>query len=139
MATTFKLTGVDQMVARIAAVAAGVVDSIPRALREEAETVMATSKRDFVPRRFGTLRASGFVGDVERSGDDVQVTLAYGGAASAYAIAIHETPSEHDPPSWRGKSVTFNPAGHGAKYLERPLTDAVGGMADRIAKKIELR
>jgi hypothetical protein len=136
---TFKLTGVNEMVAKIAAVAAGVEDSLPKALREEAETVMATSKRDFVARRFGTLRASGFVGDVERSGDDVQVTLAYGGAASAYAIAVHETPSEHDPPSWRGKSVTFNPAGHGAKYLERPLMDAVGGMADRIAKKIELR
>jgi hypothetical protein len=139
MAMTFKLTGVDQMIARIAAVAAGVEASLPKALREEAETVMATSKRDFVPRKEGTLRASGFVSDVTHSGLDAEVTLAYGGAASAYAIAVHETPSEHDPPSWRGKSVTFNPAGHGAKYLERPLMDAVGGMADRIAKKIELR
>lgn len=135
MGFTFTLKGVSQMLSELASLEAQMQDDVIVALRLEAEEIMRRSKTEFVPIDQSTLMLSGFVNDVVRKGDDVIVTMGFGGDAKSYTLAIHETPSSHDPPSWKGVSVQFKRGG--PKYLERPLMEATQGMADRIAKKVK--
>jgi hypothetical protein len=83
------------------------------ALRIEAEKVMAVSVRQ-VPVDTGVLRASQTIGEAEGSGDDMSISLGYGGAASDYAWVQHErTDYRHTV----GK----------AKYLSDPVAEAASG------------
>lgn len=113
-------------------------DQIEVALRLEGERVMKDSKTNYVPVAEGVLRSTGYVGDPVRKGDDVSVSLTYGGAAAPYATALHEHPSESSPPTWEGKALVFTKEGTGPKYLEIPLKNAIPGMADRMAKTLDL-
>lgn len=150
MAASFKLEGTKRMKAKIDRIARDFPDAMAAALKIEAELIMAASKKHYVPVDEGTLRNSGTVSDPERSGKDISVRLGFGGAADDYAVAVHETPSIHDPPTWRGKEVKFGPGERGRKYLEKPLLAAIdgspepgggggGGMAERIAARVEER
>jgi hypothetical protein len=89
-------------------------------LQQEAETIMTKSKRDYVPVDTGTLRASGHVKEPVITGTRVQVTMGYGGAASAYAIVQHENTQLH------------HPNGGQAKYLEQPVMEAIRGFDRRV-------
>jgi hypothetical protein len=138
------MRGAKEMAARIRRLAERFPDAIEGALRIEGELVMTDSKKNYVPVDEGVLKNSGFVDDPERKGVEVSVTLGFGGAASAYALAVHEHPSRHSPPSWRNvrdergrfRAVQFHPRGRGPKYLEKPLMNAVPGMANRIGKRL---
>lgn len=134
----WNLAGAAEMAARLDKLSDRYISIVSRAIRIEAEHIMTRSKRDFVPVDLGTLRDSGHVQPVEVGVDGtVSVQLAYGGAAEPYAEAVHEYPGPSTPRSWRGISnVDFSPEGHGPKYLERPLMDAVSGMNDRIAQRV---
>jgi len=134
----FTVTGVPQMQRNLQRAAAQIRDKVAAALYREAERVMTKSKRDHVPVDTGTLRASGHVEQPVRKGRNVSVTLAFGGPAAPYALAVHEHLSRHSPPSWQHGHVTFSPAGRGPKYLERPLLAAVPGLAKRLAEDIAL-
>jgi hypothetical protein len=113
------------------------------ALNVEAELIMTDSKTNYAPRNLGTLADSAFVEPPVRKGYTITSVLAYGGAASAYALAVHEHPSAHSPPSWAGKSATdirWNVHGPDAtKYLERPLNAAEKGLANRLARRMTIR
>lgn len=159
------LKGEKQMQQRIQRIASKFPDKVKGALRIEAEMIMTRSKRDFVPVDLGPLRASGHVDNPVRVGKDISVKLSYGGAASEYALAVHEHPGPHDPPSWRDKGtasssqreerfgegdrtvlhpgyvsydniVTFHPQGRGPKYLERPMMEASVNMTQRLATRL---
>lgn len=152
----FEFKGIEKMSGKLKKIAANHPDRVAAALRIEGELIMTDSKRNYVPVDLGVLRSSGHVGPVTRGGKmgrEMSITLSYGGAASAYALAVHEHPSPHSPPSWRkgklgGKGggrtgvrlggVVFNPRGRGPKYLEKPLKKALRGMAARVAKRIKL-
>lgn len=135
---SFEVKGGAAMRKRLERIAGKFPDRVKGALRVEAELVMTASKQRFVPVDLGTLRSSGHVNPPERKGDILEITMGYGGAAAAYALAIHEHPSDHSPPSWQGVDVQFSPAGRGPKYLERPLMEAIPGMDRRIAKRLGL-
>lgn len=66
-----------------------VPEALAAALFQEAEAVMAESKRE-VPVDMGTLRNSGFVDEPTIMHGEVEVTMGYGGSASAYALWVHE-------------------------------------------------
>lgn len=97
--------------------------------------IMTDAKQNYVPVEEvgpaggikGLLRASGTVEKPIIHGDgSVSCRMFFGGAASAYALAVHEHLSEYSPPSWQkaeasGRGVHFHPDGHGPKYLERPV------------------
>lgn len=109
------------------------------ALYQEAEIIMSESKERYVPVEHGALRSSGFVQQPKTDGEKVTVVLGFGGAASAYAIAVHEHLSDHSPRSWRvaeaaGRPVRFSPGG--PKYLERPLVEAAKHLAAHIGDRI---
>lgn len=134
---TFK--GVPNLIKGLRQVANGTVKKVDSALYEKGEHIMGRSKSEFVPVDLGNLMNDGFVNPTERKGYVISVTMGYGGSADAYAVAVHEHPSEHSPPSWQGKEVTFNPSGRGPKYLERPLLEEERGLAEWIAKRIEVK
>jgi hypothetical protein len=126
MATSFELRGTKAMKRKIERIAREFPNRVERSLRVEAELVMTDSKKNYVPVDLGALRDSGFVGNVERRGEELSVTLAFGGPTAPYAIIQHERPDfVHPVGSW--------------KYLEIPLNQAIPGMARRIAASLRLR
>lgn len=139
---SFTLKGSKQMQKAIRDIAADVSSRIAPALRMESELIMTESKQKYVPVDLGVLRSSGYIQAVETSYRQgrrfYSITFGYGGAAKAYAIAVHENPSTFDPPSWKGTTVNFR-NGRGRKYLETPLRKAQADMAERIAKRLEIR
>lgn len=138
MKMQFKTRGAATMARKIRGIAKSHPDKVLKAVYLEAELVMTDSKRNYVPIDLGTLRNSGYVAKPERSGSTITIKFGFGGAASAYAISVHETPSKYDPPSWEGNVVQFKRRGRGPKYLERPLREALSGMPQRIADRIKL-
>lgn len=133
----FTSKGTKKMQERMKRLASRTPDVVGKVLRREAELIMTKSKQDYAPVDLGMLKSSGHVGQPQHVGQDVTVTMSYGGAAAAYALAIHEHPSPHDPPSWRGKQIVFSPelgGEHGVKYLEKPMNAAIPGMAVRIGR-----
>lgn len=142
MNTQFKVRGASAMARKIRNIAQAQPDKVLKALYLEAELIITDSKRNYVPIDLGTLRNSGYVALPERSGNTVSIKFGFGGAASAYAIAVHETPSKYDPPSWKGNAVSFGQrrsgGERGPKYLERPLRNALPAIPQRIADRIKL-
>lgn len=127
------MTGVRRELVRLQTMAPGAMD---RALHTEGELVMTDAKQNHVPIDLGPLMNSGHVQPTTRQGKAVVVVMSFGGPAAAYAAAVHERPSSHDPPSWKGVPVTFSPPGRGPKYLERPLRNAARGMTIRLVRRL---
>lgn len=107
--------------------------------------IMTPSKRTYVPIDKGPLRDSGYVDLPSRKGTMIIVDMFYGGASAPYALAIHEHPSQFDPPSWQGatgggRSGAFSGEVRfitgGPKYLELPMMAKVPTMARDLAKAI---
>lgn len=138
MSVTFDLSGVRELKEKLSRLAREIPKAAESALTLEGEKIMTDSKRNYVPVDLGTLRFSGHVTTArsEGEGGGFEVSLSYGGAAAPYALAVHEHPSEHSPPSWQGSDVTFSPSGHGPKYLEKPFRAAENGMLDRLGERI---
>lgn len=122
----FKIIGVDRARKTFERLIEQAEDEVGAALREEGEEIMTASKQQ-APVDFGILKGSGFVdGPVKIAPAHLQVTLAYGGAAEAYALVQHER-------------TDFRHTVGNAKYLERPARAAAKGMASRMKRRIRLR
>lgn len=140
--TSFELKGGDEMRRKLKAIVNRNPGKMEAALTLEAEQIMTTAKQDYVPvGETGILRSSGHVEPTKRSGrrglgDDVEISLSFGGSSAPYALAVHEHPSEHSPPTWQGKAIVFSPPGRGPKFLEIPFRLARVGMAARLAKTL---
>lgn len=134
---SFELRGQREMQQRLRDLARRFPKATEDALYLEGEKIMTKSKQDYVPVDDGTLRSSGHVKKPERRGKEVSVRMVYGGSSAPYALTIHENPSVHDPPTWRGVEVKFHPDGRGPKYLQKPMNEAIPGMSSRIAAHLE--
>lgn len=142
MSVELIITGTPQLEAALRRTGGNVTMASVRALFEEAESIMGDSKENYVPVDLAVLKNSGHVQLPKVTNDGIDVSMGYGGAAKDYALAVHEHLSEHSPPSWKaaeksGNGVHFSPAGHGPKYLERPLLKAARGLARRLAERIK--
>ncbi len=132
---SFTLQGVEAFLRALKATDRQVVKASKIALRKEGDAIMRRSQAEFVPYDRRILLGSGRV-QTAVVGSEVVTTLSFGGDAMDYALAVHETPSKHDPPSWKkawesGGKVHFKHGG--PKYLERPVKEAQAGMAERLA------
>lgn len=112
--------------ARMLEIVANVKPLMALELKAFAEEVMKDSRDNYCPIQEPPendirLEETGTVDEPIITPEDVSVRLSYGGEAHEYAIAIHEHVSEHTPPSWRGKAVSFRVGG--PKYLERPVME----------------
>lgn len=155
MPVTFQLelTGVSKLVGRLRSMGVAMDDVEREVLEEEAKDIMAEAVTKYVPAFMNDLRTSGKIGKVTRRGNVTEIAMGFGsGRSEPYAVAVHEHPSAHSPPSWQGKSVsgirtmrtrrpwTINPSGgRGPKYLERPMKFAFssGRYLNRVARRIE--
>ena len=150
MTVTFQLTGTKAMAKKMRSLALRVPKKFGQQLRLQGERIMLDSKRNYVPTNLGTLLGSGSVSGPFIDGQglgrltlssggvgSIEVSMTFGGAAAAYAQAVHEHPSSSSPPSWKGKTIKFRGGRQrGVKYLERPMRFHSIGMAGRIARGV---
>ncbi len=109
-----------------------------KAVFTRAEIVLTRSRKDFVPIRDGVLRSDSKV-ELDKNPKKIAAIIAYGlGPARAYALAVHENPSKHDPPTWRGTAVMFRPPGRGPQFLLKPLMEARRTLAKDLAKDLKM-
>jgi hypothetical protein len=138
------IKGAAQMTALLQKFVKEYPDRIASALYMEAQIMMTESKRRCpIAPDGGTLRASGQVSEPVRQGKCITVWLSYGGAATAYAIAVHEHLSEHSPPSWKkaeagGEGVHWTEPGTGPKFLESVINEAEATIKARLAARLQL-
>lgn len=156
-----KIEGVDKVMRELGRLEGKAAILAGRGLYLEGEKIMAQSKR-LVPVFEGPLRASGDVQLPRKTPHGVEVVLGYGGAASKYAIAIHEGmgPAAQGQPkfkkmppvdaikpwaqkklgdegaAWGVAKSLFKKGREGVKYLEEPFRAALVGMGERIAAHI---
>lgn len=106
---------------------------------ESFESVMTTSKEEYVPVDSGTLRSTGTVLPPEVSGQSATITMGFGGPAAPYALSVHENPRA-------GKTGGISPSGKpyehwartgGWKYLEMPLKSATGKIGAKLKADID--
>ena len=120
MKLTIELKGMDKLSATLQALGDRAPKALGRALWREGTAIM-TDARAITPVDTGVLRNSGLVNLPVVSNGKVEVTLGFGGAASAYAEVQHEEVTYyHTPPTQY-------------KYLEQPLLQAARMMEQRLA------
>lgn len=124
MAYEVSISGLDVLTSRLTKIAEQFGG--PRAavaLKAEAEIEMTEAKRR-TPVRTGVLKASGHViGPTWTGGGVVHVRLTFGGAASAYAIAVHEN------------LAMLHRHGQ-AKFLESVILESAVYLPQRIANRL---
>ena len=97
------------------------------ALFIEAQEILTRSRQEFVPVDQGILRSDSGVTKPVMTPGGPEVTIWYGaGPAKDYAVVQHER-------------MDFKHDDGGPKYLERPLLEAVSGMAKRLGRKVKLK
>jgi hypothetical protein len=131
-----RVEGIGQQRASLAKIIARFPKQARAALQRQAERIMTDSKEHYVPVDNSPLKNSGHVS--MQTGNRLVAELSFGGAAGAYALAVHEHPSSFSPPSWQGKTINWTTPGTGAKYLEKPLMRAVPTLARDIATDLNL-
>lgn len=91
MAADITIVGLKELRSTIAKAGAKAVPMLAAAMFTEAEFIMAKSVA-ITPVDTGVLRGSHAVLPPKIAGQRVTVTFGYGGAASKYALAVHENP-----------------------------------------------
>lgn len=90
---TIKLTGLTDLQRVLAGAGAKSMDVLEQALVQECQLVMLESQKQ-VPVMFGPLKGSATQRPPVRSGSTITIVLGYGGAASKYAVHVHNSPYE---------------------------------------------
>lgn len=139
-----QVRGIAQMRSTLRKIAEQYPKKVAAALYVEASIEMAEAKRrtPVAAVNGGTLRASGLVSEPIIEGENISVTMSFGGAAQDYCLAVHEHLSEHSPPSWviaeENGGIEWNASGTGPKFLESVINESRPYMAARIARRIKL-
>jgi len=130
------VSGAEQIKANLARYGERVKVALSSAVYMEANNIMAISKRR-VPVDTGTLKSSGYVTKPQKVGAQILVELGYGGAASKYALYVHEIPSPEEgaphPEQWTpGKRTARHDPPTTWKYLEHPVNERAPQIAANI-------
>lgn len=138
MSLTIGIKGIREMKREMSKLSRQLTRNKESAVKSECTDILAASRDKFVPVDDGTLRDdSGVEVETNNATGETTGTIWYGkGEARDYAVAVHENTSKYDPPTWKGKPITFKPDGRGPKYLERPLRDAEQGFVERVRDKV---
>lgn len=135
----FVLEGDKALLERLELAEKNAVKDLAAAMYREANYILRKSV-ETVPVDFGVLRGSATVTRPKVAGTSVELSFGYGGAASAYALAVHENPRS-------GKTGGVSPSGvqykHWAKtgtwkYLERPCQEQFPRSSERMALDMTL-
>lgn len=118
-----EITGVERLQRALTEAGARANEGAAAGLTRVAETIISDAV-PLVPVDTGTLRASHLVQPPEMSESNVTVTFGFGGAASDYAVVVHERMDVH------------HPVGQ-AKFLEEPTLAHADTLANELAAHIE--
>ena len=124
----WRLTGVEALMTRLSKSRSAFHTAAAAAVFGEANDIFNESQR-VVPVRFGILRSSGYVAPPVVHNDYVEATIGYGGAASKYALIVHER-------EFGAKGKIYHKRPTTAKYLSRPVDRAQRGIEDRLARRM---
>jgi Cu/Zn superoxide dismutase len=141
---TFQMTGFEQFEAQFKARIKQIVNVTNDRARETAESIRDLAI-EYCPEDTGQLVESIEVvsSGVEQGRNDlgqfssdsiISYTVKAGNESTPHALAVHENPSRHDPPSWQGKVVNFRKGG--SHFLARAFRDHENDMKTRLGKKI---
>ncbi len=131
-----RIDGLDKLQARLKKSSKTGTRSLVGPLFLEAELIMTDAKKHTpTAPDGGTLKSSGQVQPPKISRNKVEITLGFGGAASAYALAVHEHPSRHSPPSWDGVTIHWNVGG--PQFLKNAMDKAEAGIGNRVARHLD--
>jgi len=119
---TLRITGDKELIRILNRIKRESPKALGAALYQEGQEIISDSKDNYVPVDTAALKTSGHAELPEIKGNGVTVTIGYGGAASKYAVIVHEN------------LTARHPVGQ-AKYLEEPLNNAANGMAERLSAK----
>lgn len=123
MAKNIKITGFDELHRALQKAGPLADDALKAALFEEQSAVIADAQAN-TPVDTGVLRASATVLPPKQTGQRIEVTAGFGGAAASYAVIVHE------------KMGVNHPVG-GAKFLENAFLARAGKMPSNVAKRVE--
>lgn len=118
-----ELIGSGKLIHMLLQAGVGATPALARGLYEEGQLAFRESQKR-VPYRFGVLKGSGRLFEPEVNGDDITVTLGYGGSARKYAAAVHELAK-----NYKNGKQRF--------YLLNAVETRIPGFDGRIAKRIE--
>lgn len=121
--SSIELIGSDKLIDLLIRVGAQGTPALARGIYEEGQLAFRTSQKR-VPYRFGILKGSGRLFEPVVQGDQVDVTLGYGGAARKYAGPVHEIAKNYR----NGKTH---------KYLSSAVEERQPQMDARLAARIE--
>jgi len=121
-ADSITIKGQDQLAAALAQAGPLAMEALKSAMVQEQEQVMAEAKK-LCPVDTGVLRASGTVLPPAETGMSAEVVAGFGGAASAYAVPVHERMGVHHPTGQ-------------AKFLEQPFLERLPMMGQNLAKRV---
>lgn len=141
---SFTLKGIESLQSRIKGLEESIKDNARRAANEDADRIRDLSK-EYCPEDDTVLVDSIRVdqSDVGQGRNALGqfnseavavISITAGGSDVPHALAVHEHPSKHDPPSWEGVEVHFRKGG--PKFLERAMKDISSGMLQRLGNKI---
>jgi len=119
---TYTIQGSSRLQAALAQAGPLAMAALKAAMVQEQEQIMAAAKM-LTPVDTGVLRASGTVLPPVSMGTQIEVVAGFGGAASAYAVPVHERMGVHHPTGQ-------------AKFLEQPFLAAASGMGSRLAARV---
>ncbi len=118
-----QITGMAQLNRNLRRAGPLALAALAQAAVQEQEQMITEAKQQ-TPVETGTLRASGTVKPPQISGTGVTVDAGFGGAASHYAIYVHEIMSNQHPVG-------------GPKFLERPFLARIPQMGVGLARGVE--
>jgi len=150
-----KVSGLDQVVKNLEATSEQIIQALARALYEDGNALLNEAKT-LVPVDLGTLASSGYVTLPEITGDTIEVTVGFGGAAKAYALYVHEgtgpavghasyfPPKEaledwanrHGIPVGAVQLAIYRRGTKPTKYLEEPFNARAKGFDQRIGRAV---
>lgn len=122
-----RLDGITEIANVLAKAGPKALDVLERGLVQELQLVMLASQAQVPVGKTGNLKASGTIAPPVRGIDSVTITLGYGGAASVYAVYVHNSPHE----------LHWTKPGTKSHFLSDPLQKALPALESRLAARIE--
>ena len=114
-----------EIAANMKAMTRGIARATARATYEIGHEIL-NEAIPLTPMDTGDLRDSGYVSWKSGGGEAIEVEVGFGGAATPYALAVHEMPTTNN----------FQEPGTGPKYLERPFDKIKSTLAGQVAKRV---
>lgn len=131
MQTVFELKGFDRLRFILLRSRRRSAEILAASLYQEGQVIFAKSQR-YTPRRYGVLRASGYITPPTLTSlTTAELRIGYGGAAAPYAIWVHERVYNR-----RTGKLIRHASPTRARFLSTAVEEAQGNIDVRLARRM---